>query len=1066
MNKPIPVSLGKLSIAAIAAIVALLILWNGTGEAQDPSPTVSVSNAGKNHDAELTVGGNIWFAQSFCTGATYTTLEQVSIFASDPYRMNPRVTLHRARIWSPGPPGNYLHTLTKPASFDSSHTTSDDFTTTGYQLAPNTLYWIVVRKDEIGGTGWFRASGTNSNGLDSGGMDGWKLGRMVENGQEAEAQRLRIAIYADSASPSHHPARFPRSCQEADYPSIEKRVVETTPANTVIATLTALDPDGDTLTYSVSGPDAAAFNEVFALNASTGEIRIKAGATLDYEARTRYSVRVDVSDGKDDSGNTESAATVDDSTYLTINIRDDITDNPFTAQAYYVPVCHAGEAFTFVVQFSEAPSINYLTLRDHAFTVTGGGVTGARRLDRGNHAWWQMRVQPVSDAPVTVVLPATTDCEAEGAICTSDGRMLSSRLELAVLAPASQQLAANAPATGWPVIDGILQVGRTLTAGTSGIADEDGLADEVFAYQWIRHDLATATDVDIEGATGRNYTVEPEDQGKGLKVRVSFTDDWGNAESLTSNAALVPPPPALRLESATVNGAALVLTYNESLDEGVSIPTGAFPVTVAGSARAVTGVSVVGKTVNLTLASSVSAGETVMVGYARPGGPDFIRDIRGYVAGSFSSRAATNSTPGQPDANTPPRGAAVIEGTARVGETLRANTSGISDGDGMDDAVFTYRWLAGNREIADATRAAYLVTPADVGKTIGVRVSFTDDAATSAVAATVPSAPQRLRASPHDTGALDLHWEAPASDGGSAATGYKVQWKEAGDGWDTPEDVSETTTTGTTLTITGLTGGTDYAVRVIAVNAVGYGAPSEEATGTPRETTPPELSTATVNGATLTLTYDETLDGNSVPAANAFSVSVGGAGRAVSAAAVSGAAVILTLISAVESGQAVTVSYTAPADDGAARIRDAAGNAAASFSGQAAANETPEPAQSPPEGEEVPQPLTASIQGGPATHDGQNSFTFELRFSEEFSISYKTLRDHAFTVHGGSVTGARRLDPPSNIGWEVHVGPSSDAGVTVVLPVTTDCGAQGAICTQGGRKLSNRLEFTVSGPGG
>ena len=61
------------------------------------------------------------------------------------------------------------------------------------------------------------------------------------------------------------------------------------------------------------------------------------------------------------------------------------------------------------------------------------------------------------------------------------------------------------------------------------------------------------------------------------------------------------------------------------------------------------------------------------------------------------------------------------------------------------------------------------------------------------------------------------------------------------------------------------------------------------------------------------------------------------------------------------------------------------------------------------------------------------------------------------------MTGARRLDPPSNLGWEVHVGPSSDAGVAVVLPVTTDCGAQGAICTQGGRKLSNRLEFTVSG---
>ena len=42
--------------------------------------------------------------------------------------------------------------------------------------------------------------------------------------------------------------------------------------------------------------------------------------------------------------------------------------------------------------------------------------------------------------------------------------------------------------------------------------------------------------------------------------------------------------------------------------------------------------------------------------------------------------------------------------------------------------------------------------------------------------------------------------------------------------------------------------------------------------------------------------------------------------------------------------------------------------------------------------------------------------------------------------------------------------PDSNADVTVVLPVTTRCGAQGAICTRDGRKLSNSLNFTVSGP--
>ena len=110
-------------------------------------------------------------------------------------------------------------------------------------------------------------------------------------------------------------------------------------------------------------------------------------------------------------------------------------------------------------------------------------------------------------------------------------------------------------------------------------------------------------------------------------------------------------------------------------------------------------------------------------------------------------------------------------------------------------------------------------------------------------------------------------------------------------------------------------------------------------------------------------------------------------------------------------------------------------------------------------------PLTASFAGKPSTHDGQTAFTFELRFSEEFAISYLTLRDHAFTVTDGTVTGARRLTQGSNIGWTITVTPGSTAAVTVVLPVTTDCNADGAVCTGDGRKLSDRLEFTVSGPG-
>ncbi len=110
-------------------------------------------------------------------------------------------------------------------------------------------------------------------------------------------------------------------------------------------------------------------------------------------------------------------------------------------------------------------------------------------------------------------------------------------------------------------------------------------------------------------------------------------------------------------------------------------------------------------------------------------------------------------------------------------------------------------------------------------------------------------------------------------------------------------------------------------------------------------------------------------------------------------------------------------------------------------------------------------PLTASFAGKPSIHDGESVFTFELRFSEEFGISYKTLRDRAFTVTGGTVKKAQRLEQGSNIGWRITVRPDGDGQVVIVLPETTDCDAQGAICTEDGRKLFHRLELTVGGPG-
>ena len=108
--------------------------------------------------------------------------------------------------------------------------------------------------------------------------------------------------------------------------------------------------------------------------------------------------------------------------------------------------------------------------------------------------------------------------------------------------------------------------------------------------------------------------------------------------------------------------------------------------------------------------------------------------------------------------------------------------------------------------------------------------------------------------------------------------------------------------------------------------------------------------------------------------------------------------------------------------------------------------------------------LTATTHDVPESHDGESSFTFELRFSEQIPLSYRTLRDEAFTVTRGSVLNARRLDKPGNIRWQIRVRPVSSEDVVVTLPVPEYCGATGAICTADGRELHETVEITVPGP--
>ena len=265
------------------------------------------------------------------------------------------------------------------------------------------------------------------------------------------------------------------------------------------------------------------------------------------------------------------------------------------------------------------------------------------------------------------------------------------------------------------------------------------------------------------------------DQDGDYEVTVRVTDGANPVEApLTIRLADVDEV-APTVTDASVDGDTLTLTFSEVLAGSVPPASSAFSVTVGGTARGVSNVAMSASTVTLTLASAVVAGETVTVGYTAPTGANAspLEDAAGNAMAAFSDRAVTNATAA---GNALPTGLPTIAGTARVGETLTASASAIADDDGLTNATFTWQWVAndGNSDadIAGATASTYTLTPAEAGKTVRVRVTFTDDGGTQE--SLVSEATRAV------TGVLTARFESvPASHDGSSAFTLELAFTEA-----------------------------------------------------------------------------------------------------------------------------------------------------------------------------------------------------------------------------------------------------------------------------------------------
>ena len=125
----------------------------------------------------------------------------------------------------------------------------------------------------------------------------------------------------------------------------------------------------------------------------------------------------------------------------------------------------------------------------------------------------------------------------------------------------------NDAATGTPTITGSNNVGSTLTASTSGIIDVDGLPDS-FTYQWKRFAGNGTTFETNIGTNSRTYTLTSSEEGKKVKVEVSFTDNGGTDEGplVSSTFPSLTPSPATGVPAITVPNALrvkAVLTANK-----------------------------------------------------------------------------------------------------------------------------------------------------------------------------------------------------------------------------------------------------------------------------------------------------------------------------------------------------------------------------------------------------------------------------------------------------------------------------------------------------------------------
>ena len=172
-------------------------------------------------------------------------------------------------------------------------------------------------------------------------------------------------------------------------------------------------------------------------------------------------------------------------------------------------------------------------------------------------------------------------------------------------------------------------------------------------------------------------------------------------------------------------------------------------------------------------------------------------------------------------------------------EILKIFSNGVSDKHGSAggrDTSYTIRDLRTGGEHQFAVKAKFSAGASDVSETVSITLTAESGkgaaaAAGAAAAKSPPGKPGNARATAASHERIDLTWSDPGSGGGSAVTGYRIEFK-AGDAGRFETAAADTGSAARSYSHTGLEPETRYTYRVNAISGPLVGPPSDEATAT------------------------------------------------------------------------------------------------------------------------------------------------------------------------------------------------------------------------------------------